>query len=109
MSGINPAEVHPLATLVTLTPDSVVSRILHKNGASNITLFAFGQGQGLSTHTAPFDAFVLVTEGEAVVTIDEQKHAVATGQCVLMPANIPHSVHAAKDFKMLLVMLKEQN
>jgi quercetin dioxygenase-like cupin family protein len=106
-SGLDPAKAFLLADLTALVPDSTVSRILHKNKAGNITIFAFGQGQGLSTHTAPFDAFVLVTEGVCEVTIDNAKQELKSGQCILMPAGIPHSLHAKEDFKMLLVMLKE--
>ena len=105
--GFETAKVHTLSELVSTVADTVVSRILHKNKAGNITQFAFGKGQGLSTHAAPFDAFVLVTDGEGQVTIDEKEYVLKAGQCILMPANIPHSVHATDDFQMLLVMLKE--
>jgi quercetin dioxygenase-like cupin family protein len=95
-----------LAELVQVTPDAIVSRTLVKNSAGTVTLFAFGQGQGLSTHSAPFDALVQVLSGQARVTIDGQDHDLTAGQAILMPADIPHSLHATHDFRMLLVMVK---
>lgn len=95
-----------LAELVQVTPDAVVSRTLIKNTAGTVTLFAFGAGQGLSTHSAPFDALVQVLSGQARVTIDGQDHDLHAGQAILMPADIPHALHATADFRMLLVMVK---
>ena len=84
----------------------MVSRTLIKNTAGTVTLFAFGAGQGLSTHSAPFDALVQVLSGQARVTIDGQDHDLHAGQAILMPADIPHALHATADFRMLLVMVK---
>ncbi len=95
-----------LAELVQVTPDAVVSRTLIKNTAGTVTLFAFGEGQGLSTHSAPFDALVQVLSGQVRVTIDSQDHELGAGQAILMPADIPHALHAVSDFRMLLVMVK---
>jgi quercetin dioxygenase-like cupin family protein len=95
-----------LAELVQVTPDAIVSRTLIKNDAGTVTLFAFGEGQGLSTHSAPFDALVQVLSGQARITIDGQDHDLVAGQAILMPADIPHALHATRDFRMLLVMVK---
>lgn len=104
--GLAPATVHTLTELAQTTPDSTVSRILHRNPAGNITVFAFGAGQGLSPHTAPFDAYVQVLSGVAEVVIAGEPLTLQAGQCVLMPAHVEHSVHAPQDFQMLLVMLR---
>lgn len=88
--------------------ESVVSKTLLKKEAGNITLFAFEAGQGLSEHTAPFDAVVYIVDGEAQVTIGGATQSVGTGEMLVMPANIPHALHAARRFKMLLVMIRSQ-
>ncbi|UCG12097.1 MAG: cupin domain-containing protein [Deltaproteobacteria bacterium] len=85
---------------------SVVSKILLKTDVGNITLFSFDAGQGLSEHTAPFDAVVQVLEGEAEITIGGQPQKVTAGQMLIMPANVPHSLNAVERFKMLLVMIR---
>ncbi len=88
--------------------ESVVSKTLIKKEAGNITLFAFEAGQGLSEHTAPFDAVVYIVDGEAQITIGGETQTVAAGEMLVMPANIPHALHAAQRFKMLLVMIRGQ-
>ncbi len=88
--------------------ESVVSKTLLKKEAGNITLFAFETGQGLSEHTAPFDAVVYIVDGEAQITIGGETQTVAAGEMLVMPANIPHALHAAQRFKMLLVMIRSQ-
>lgn len=98
--------VDRLADLVTCQDGAVVSRMLLKQSSGNITLFAFGAGEGLSEHTAPFDAFVHVVEGEATITLDSTPHAIAAGDMMILPADVPHAVRAATDLKMLLVMLR---
>jgi quercetin dioxygenase-like cupin family protein len=96
-----------LADLVAYQPGAVVSRTLVKKNAGTVTLFAFDVGQGLSEHTAPFDALVSILDGEAELTIGGKKVAARTGQSVLMPANVPHALSATAPFKMLLVMVRE--
>lgn len=86
--------------------NSIVSQILLKKDIGNITLFAFDAGQGLSEHTAPFDAVVHVLDGTAQVTIDGVTSAVTAGEMLIMPANIPHALHAEERFKMLLTMIR---
>jgi len=94
--------------LVAYQDGSVVSREILKKGAGTITVFAFDEGQGLSEHTAPFDAFVDILDGEAEITISEKPHRLKAGDIIIMPANKPHSLKALEKFKMLLVMLKSQ-
>jgi quercetin dioxygenase-like cupin family protein len=94
------------AELVQYQTGSVVSRILMKNQGGNVTAFAFDQSQGLSEHTAPFDALVLMIEGEAEISISIISHHVRAGQMLLLPAGQPHAVKAITKFKMILVMIK---
>src|SRR3954467_756995 len=105
-SDIAPPKVMALAALLEHQEKSIVSRVLLKNPGGTITLFAFAKGEGLSEHTAPFDALVLGVEGEAEIQISEQKHRLQEGETITMPARQPHAVHALSDFKMLLVMIK---
>lgn len=85
---------------------SIVSKEIINKTTGTITLFAFDKGQGLSEHTTPFDALVIITEGEAEITLSGTKHLVKTNEMVLMPANIPHALKANKAFKMILTMIK---
>ncbi len=84
----------------------VVSKQVSKNNAGNVTLFSFDKGQGLSEHSAPFDAMVHVLDGEAEVIIGGNAHTVKTGEIIIMPADIPHALQANERFKMLLTMIK---
>jgi quercetin dioxygenase-like cupin family protein len=101
-----PDQVIRLVDLAPMNPGSVLSRTLVKNTAGSITIFAFGQGQGLSPHSAPFDALVHVLDGTARVTIGDHIHDLVAGDAVLMPAGVSHAVDATTDFRMLLVMLR---
>ena len=91
---------------IEYSPGSVVSKTLKQNPAGTITLFAFDAGQGLSEHSAPFDAVVEVIDGEGHFIIGGADHVVGEGQMIIMPANIPHAVRAEKRFKMVLTMLR---
>ena len=91
---------------VSYDDNSVVSKTLLKKDAGTITFFSFDQGQGLSGHTAPFDAVVQILDGQADITIGGVKQTVETGEMVVMPANVPHALFAEKRFKMLLIMIK---
>lgn len=95
-----------LSDLVSYQDGSVVSKTLIDKKIGTVTMFSFGAGQGLSEHTAPFDAFVQVVDGEAEVIIDGKPQTVTAGQIIIMPANIPHELKAVKPFKMLLVMIR---
>jgi len=87
-------------------PGSIVSREILKREFGTITLFAFDAGQGLSEHTAPFDALVSILDGAAVITIAGTPHLVREGQIIILPANKPHALRADNKFKMMLVMIK---
>jgi quercetin dioxygenase-like cupin family protein len=104
--NIPAAEALRLAELVDYQKGSIVSREVLKNKAGTITAFAFDEGQGLSEHAAPFDAFVQILEGTADITIGGEKKEVAHGEIIIMPANVPHALHAEAKFKMLLVMIR---
>jgi quercetin dioxygenase-like cupin family protein len=94
------------AGAVAYADGAVVSKTLLKTDGGTITLFAFDRGQGLSEHTAPFDAVVYILEGAAEITIGGDPASVTDGQMLVMPADIPHAVHAVERFKMLLVMIR---
>ncbi|MDZ7737486.1 MAG: cupin domain-containing protein [Bacteroidales bacterium] len=98
---------YTLKESVSNAEGSVVSKIIQKNEAGNITLFAFAEGQNLSEHTAPFDALVQIIEGSAKIIIDGKSHLLTEGEMIIMPAGIPHAVEAETAFKMLLTMLKK--
>jgi quercetin dioxygenase-like cupin family protein len=96
-----------LAGIVEYQPGAVVSRALIKKPSGTVTAFAFDQGEGLSEHTAPFDALVLMIEGESEVSISGVPHRLTAGQLMKLPAGRPHALKARTRFKMLLVMIKE--
>jgi quercetin dioxygenase-like cupin family protein len=95
-----------LSELVAYQDGSVVSKTLIDKKIGTLTMFSFGAGQGLSEHTAPFDAVVQVVDGEAEVVINGEAQTVSAGQMIVMPANIPHELKAVKPFKMLLTMIR---
>jgi quercetin dioxygenase-like cupin family protein len=101
------AEALLLADLITPTEGGIASRVLAKAGGGNVTLFAFDRGQGLSEHTTPFDALVMVLDGELALTIDGTPVTATPGTIVRMPANVPHAVDATVASRMLLMMLRE--
>ena len=100
-------EVRNLKQMLQYQEKAVVSRMLVKNSAGSFTLFAFDGNEGLSEHTAPYDALIVGVDGEADIMLGGQHHDVGEGQTLLMPANVPHAVHPKGQFKMLLVMIKE--
>ncbi len=95
-----------LKNAIEYSAGSVVSKTVVDKKTGTLTLFAFDQGQGLSEHTAPFDAVVQVLDGEAHLTIAGETVVAKEGQLVIMPANASHSVKAEKKFKMLLIMIR---
>ena len=105
-SGALKAVPFHLADYVDYADGSIVSKILLKKDIGNITLFSFDSGQSLSEHTAPFDAVVQILDGQAEITIGGETHKVKTGEMLIMPANVPHALHAPERFKMLLVMIR---
>jgi quercetin dioxygenase-like cupin family protein len=104
--NVTHAESMKLAGLADYSPGSIVSRSILKSDAGNITLFAFGKGEGLSPHSAPYDAFAYGVDGKAAITIGGKENRLSAGEMIVMPADVPHSVRAEGDFKMLLVMIK---
>ena len=100
------AKATQLADLIDYQDDSVVSRTLIDKEAGTVTLFAFDEGQGLSEHTAPYDAMVHVIEGDVKVTISGKTMIVKQGEVIIMPANQPHALSSIIRFKMLLTMIK---
>lgn len=106
-STIPPAHALALADLITPTARGIASRVLAKTGGGNVTIFAFDAGEGLSEHTAPFDALVITLEGSLALTIGGHPVDAAPGTIVRMPAGVPHAVDAPVASRMLLVMLRE--
>ncbi|WP_304123548.1 cupin domain-containing protein [Methanosphaera cuniculi] len=101
-------EVFKTAKLIDYQEDSVVSREIIKKETGTVTIFAFSKGQGLSKHSAPFDAMVQIIEGIAEITIDEEVFVLTEGEMIIMPANIPHALKAKEQYKMLLTMIKSE-
>lgn len=104
--GLPGAETAMAAGLVNYQDGSVVSREIVKKPTGNVTIFAFDEGQGLSEHTAPFDALAHVLEGEAEISVAGQPHHLHGGEMILMPAGQPHALKALKRFKMILTMIR---
>ncbi len=95
-----------LADAVDYGEGSVVSKTMVDKKTGTLTLFAFDAGQNLSEHTSPYDATVIILEGEAILTIGGRDITAAAGQMVIMPADVPHGLRAEKRFKMLLIMMR---
>src|SRR6516165_7140486 len=105
-SSVLGAETAKVADLVSYQEGSIVSREIVKKPTGTVTVFAFDEGQGLSEHTAPFDALVHVLEGEVEITIAGKLHRVQSGQMILMPAQQPHALKAMQRFRMILTMIR---
>jgi quercetin dioxygenase-like cupin family protein len=99
-------QVKNLSDLVKYQENAVVSSEIIKKDTGIITVFAFDKGQGLSEHTAPFDALVNIIDGQAEVTISGKPFTVKESEMIIIPANKPHSMKAVEKFKMFLVMIK---
>ena len=96
----------PLADLVAYAEGAVVSRTLVKGPTGTVTTFAFDAGEGLSEHTAPYDALVVGVDGRARITIGTAGHELTPGDVLRLPANVPHAIEATSPFKMLLIMIR---
>jgi quercetin dioxygenase-like cupin family protein len=103
------AKVADAAGMVQYQDGTVVSRTILDRPTGTVTLFAFDKGQGLSEHTAPFDALVHVLDGKTVVTIGGNDLHLKAGEATIMPANEPHALQAEEGFKMMLVMIRGTN
>jgi quercetin dioxygenase-like cupin family protein len=105
-TGLPGSKAFAATDLVSYQDGSIVSRTLIDRPSGTVTVFAFDKGQGLSEHTAPFDALVQVIEGQAEITIAGNRLDLGQGQLVIMPANKPHAVKAVEKFKMMLTMIR---
>ncbi len=105
--ALTPAEALSLDSLITATPNGIASRVLAKTSGGNVTLFAFDAGQGLTEHTTPFDALVMVLEGLMVLTIGGKSVEAFPGTLVRMPADVPHALEAKEASRVLLLMLRD--
>jgi quercetin dioxygenase-like cupin family protein len=99
-------KVVKLVDLAEYQEGSIVSRTMIDKKAGTVTFFAFDEGQGLSEHVASYDALVYILDGEAEVTVSGKMNRVKQGEMILMPANKPHALKAARKFKMMLIMIK---
>lgn len=106
IKGLPGAEVAKATELVNYQEGFIVSREIVKKSTGNVTIFAFDEGQGLSEHTAPFDALVQALEGEAEISIAGKPYHLHFGEIILMPAQQPHALKALKRFKMILTMIR---
>jgi quercetin dioxygenase-like cupin family protein len=105
-SGPLAGQAARLAEVIAYQNEAVVSSEIIGKKTGTLTLFAFDKGQGLSEHTAPFDAFVSILDGRAEITIEGKTHELGAGEAIVMPANKPHALKAVERFKMLLVMIR---
>lgn len=105
-SGLGPSVPYDIKSLTDYANGSVVSRTIANNKSGTMTIFSFDAGQGLSEHSAPYDAYVQIIDGRALMTIGGKQIRASTGELVLMPADIPHDVFAEERFKMLLTIIK---
>ena len=101
-----PNEALALESLITPTPQGIASRILGKAAGGNVTLFAFDEGQGMTEHSSPFDAFVLVLDGAMTLTIGGRSVRATPATIVRMPPNVPHALDATEPCRMVLILLK---
>ncbi|MHB9097587.1 MAG: cupin domain-containing protein [Syntrophales bacterium] len=99
-------QISNIKELVAYQDGSIVSKEIIKKPTGTVTLFAFDQDQGLSEHTAPFDALVTMLDGEAEITVAGEPHHLKEGEMIIMPGGKPHALRAVKRFKMMLVMVR---
>lgn len=104
---INKGEKFKVNEAIAYSTQAVVSKTVVKKETGNVTLFAFEKGEGLSEHTAPFDAMVYIIDGQAEIKIGGNPHILSAGEAIIMPANITHALKAIERFKMMLIMIKQ--
>jgi quercetin dioxygenase-like cupin family protein len=100
------AKTYKIADSVEYSKESIVSKSVLKQAAGNISLFAFDKGEGLAEHSSPHDALMQVLDGNVDITIDGKLYQLTAGEGIILPANIPHALHAKDRFKMMLTMIK---
>ncbi|HRP31374.1 MAG TPA: cupin domain-containing protein [Agriterribacter sp.] len=108
MATFEKETVFNLEEMIEYTEGGVISKQITKCKGGNLTLFSFDKEQGLSEHKTPFDAIVQILDGKAEVTINAKVHHLKKGDCIIMPADIPHALKAIERFKMLLTMIKQE-
>lgn len=107
MATFETAKIFSMEDSVEYSSGGVVSKQVIKKQSGNVTLFSFDKEQGLTEHTSPYDAMVHILDGEAEIRIDGNPHHLKKGDCIIMPANHPHALHAVEPFKMVLTMIKQ--
>lgn len=100
-------QVAALKSLTEYQEGAIVSKEILKKDTGTVTIFAFDKGQGLSEHTAPFDALVYVIDGTVLITISGKQYTVKEGETIIMPAHKPHALNAIEQFKMMLIMIRQ--
>jgi len=105
-TGLQPGEAARLVDLVDYASGSLVSRVLGKTASGNLTVFAFDAGEEVSEHSTPCDAWALILDGSAELVVGGETVTAGAGEIVMLPAGVPHSLHAKQRFKMLLLMLR---
>jgi len=103
---MNTNEIYNLKEHVDYSNDAIVSKTILRKETGNITLFALSKGQEISEHNTPFDAFVQIMEGKADIIIAGKSNILTEGECIIMPANVPHALKAVENYKFMLVMIK---
>ena len=106
MNTFPKAQIVQFQHAIDYTDAGIVSKQVIKNEKGNVTLFAFSEGEGLSEHTAPFDALVQVIDGQVNIKIGGENFLLTTGESIVMPANITHALQSITSFKMILTMIK---
>lgn len=107
MATFDKESIFNLENAIEYTSGGVISKQVIKSKGGNLTLFSFDKEQGLSEHKTPFDAIVLILDGEAEITIGGKLHLLKKGESIIMPANVPHALKAVERFKMLLTMIRD--
>lgn len=107
MATFENAKVFSMEESIEYSSGGVISKQVLKKKSGNVTLFSFDKDQGLTEHTSPFDAMVHVLDGVAEIRIDGEPHILNAGECIIMPATVPHALHAVEPFKMVLTMIKQ--
>jgi quercetin dioxygenase-like cupin family protein len=105
LKNIEFSKVIELKSTVSYMPGQVVSKTLAQGAPISITLFAFDKGEEISSHESKGDAMVLILDGEAQITVGDEKFVLKEGQTIVMPANVPHALFASQQFKMMLVVV----
>ncbi len=106
MATFETAKIFTMGDSIEYTSGGVISKQIIKSKEGNVTLFSFDKGQGLTEHSASYDALVQMIDGEVEIKIDGNPYQLRKGDCIIMPANVPHALHAVESFKMILTMIK---